>query len=247
MEQRFMESAPPFAITVLNVFTSPLEAFESIKDSVPSPSLWLIPMLCAFLIFTSHTFILFADNTLKTEFMDNQRTILHNKVKEGKLTKVEADQVESNMISMSATMIVFTVAGGVIIIPLFYFGCAFLLWLANKIIFKSSLIYIKLLELFGITTWINLLGRVFSIALMLAFGTAAATPSAALTVIGSYDSASILHRALTSLNIFSIWEVIVIGIGLGKLSGKSSSAGIIVTFGLWASLMGSSILLGFAR
>jgi hypothetical protein len=247
MEQQFIKSAPSFAATVLDVFASPSEAFESIKDSVPSPSLWLIPMLCAFIIFASHTFILFADNTLKAEFLNTQSTVLYNKVKEGKLTKDETDQVESNMNSMSDTMIVFTIAGGVIIVPLSYFGCALLLWLANKIIFKSSIVYIKILELFGITTWINLLGRVFSIALMLAFGTAAATPSAALAVLESYNSANIFHRDLTSLNIFSIWEVFVIGIGLGKLSGKSSSAGIIVALGLWALLVGSSILLGFTR
>jgi Yip1 domain len=247
MEQRFTKSAPSLAMTILDILASPSEAFESIKDSVPSPSLWFIPMLCAFLIFVSHTFILFTDNALKAEFMDSQSNILHNKVKEGKLTKLEADKVETNMNSISDTMIVFTVAGGVIIIPLFYFGCALLLWLANKIIFKSSAVYIKILELFGITTWINILGRIFSIALMLAFSTVAATPSPALAVLGSYNSTNIIHRILTGFNIFAIWEVIVVGIGLGKISGKSSGKGIIVAFIVWILLIGSLILLGLTR
>jgi hypothetical protein len=246
MEQRFTQPAPSLVMTIIDVFASPLDAFESIKDSLPSRLLWLIPMLCAFIIFAGHTFILFTDNALKTELVNNQINVLHNKVEKGKLTQDEADKVESNMNSMSDMLIVFTIAGGLITIPLFYFGCALLLWLTNKLILKSSIVYIKYLELFGITSWINILGKIFSVLLMRAYGTITATPSAALIILENYDSTSILHRVLTSLNIFSIWQVLVIGIGLGKISGKSPLTGIIVSFVLWAILITFSILLGFA-
>jgi hypothetical protein len=246
MEQRFIQPAPSLVMTIIDVFASPLDAFESIKDSLPSRSLWLIPMLCAFIIFAAHTFILFTDNALKTELVNNQINVLHNKVEKGKLTQDEADKVESNMNSMSDMLIVFTIAGGLITIPLFYFGCALLLWLTNKLILKSSIVYIKYLELFGITSWINILGKIISVLLMRAYGTIAATPSAALIILENYDSTSILHRVLTSLNIFSIWQVLVIGIGLGKISGKSPLTGIIVSFVLWVLLIASSVLLGLA-
>lgn len=179
--------------------------------------------------------------------MEHQITLLHHKVNDGKLTKAEADKVEAGMYSQGDLMMVFSITGGIILIPLFYFGCALLLWLASTFIFKSSLLFIKFLELFGMTTWIGLLGRIFTIALITAFGTSTATPSAALVILGSYDSSNIFHRILTGVNIFTIWEVILVGIGLGTISGKSSSAGIFISFGLWIFLMGSLILLGFGR
>lgn len=60
-------------------------------------------------------------------------------------------------------MMIFAIAGGVILIPMFYFGCAMLLWLAGRLVINSQIVYIKYLELFGITSWIHILGRFYQL------------------------------------------------------------------------------------
>lgn len=74
--------------------------------------------------------------------------------------------------------------------------------------------------------------KVLSVALMRAYGTIVATPSAAMIILDNYNSSNSFHRILTSLNIFSLWQVLLTGIGLGRLSGKSSLVGIIIALDL---------------
>jgi len=50
-----------------------------------------------------------------------------------------------------------------------------------------------------------------------------------------------------SLNIFSIWEAAVIGIGLSKFSDKPTGTGMGVAFALWIVWVALSIFLGIAR
>jgi hypothetical protein len=42
-----------------------------------------------------------------------------------------------------------------------------------------------------------------------------------------------MHRFLSSLNVFSIWQVVVLGIGLSKYAQKALGSGITVAFVLW--------------
>jgi hypothetical protein len=83
--------------------------------------------------------------------------------------------------------------------------------------------------------------------MMVGLGSMAATPSGALALLGSFDPTNKFHMLLASLNIFSIWQTAVIGIGLSKLSDKQTSAGMGVAFALWIVWIALSILLGIAR
>ena len=75
----------------------------------------------------------------------------------------------------------------------------------------------------------------------------AATPSGALALLGSFDPTDKLHMLFASLNIFSIWQTVVIGIGLSKLSDKQTGAGMGAAFALWIIWVALSILIGIAR
>jgi hypothetical protein len=148
---------------------------------------------------------------------------------------------------MSGMMIAFAIIGGTITIGAFYFGGTLFLWLANKTILKSSAGYGKHLELYGIASWIGVLGGIITIMMMIGLGSISATPSGALAFLDSFDSTNKLHMLCASLNIFSIWQTVVIGIGLSKLSDKSAWAGIGISFVLWIIWVAISILLGIAR
>jgi hypothetical protein len=200
-----------------------------------------------FLVVALITVMLFTNETLKVEMKDVQSKALQTKVEQGKLTQEQADQAESRMDSMGGMMIVFGIIGAAIFICAYYFGGALFLWLSNKTILKSTVGYGKYLELYGIASWIGVLGSIIAALMMVGLGTMTATPSAALAVLGSYDSTSNFHKLLSAINIFSIWETAVIGIGLSKFSGKSTGAGMGVAFGLWIVWVALSIFLGISR
>lgn len=60
-----------------------------------------------------------------------------------------------------------------------------------------------------------------------------ASPGGALAVLNNFNPKNTTHRLLSSLNIFTIWQMVVVGIGLAKYAGKSSGTGIGVGVGLW--------------
>ena len=52
--------------------------------------------------------------------------------------------------------------------------------------------------------------------------------------MSQYDTANHFHKLLSTLNIFSIWQAAVIGLGIAKLSDKSVGTGLGISFALWA-------------
>jgi hypothetical protein len=246
-EQQPLPQAPSLGTTFMDVFTSPSEVFQNLKGTASKPMLWVVPLIATLLVTIIVTVMLFTNETLKVEMKDVQSKAIQMQVEKGKLTQEQADQAESRMDSMGGMMIVFGIIGAAIFICAYYFGGALFLWLSNKTILKSNEGYGKHLELYGIASWIGVLGGIIAALMMVGLGTMTATPSAALAVLGSYDSTSSFHKLLSAINIFSIWETAVIGIGLSKLSGKSTGAGMGVAFALWIVWVALSIFLGISR
>jgi hypothetical protein len=209
--------------------------------------LWVAPLIATLLIVIVSVVMIFTNESLKTEMKDIQSKTFQKMVDEKKFTQEEADKAEAQAESMGGMMIAFGIIGGAVFMAAFYFGGALFLWLANKTILKSAVGYGKHLELYGIASWIGVLGGVITVLMMVGLGSMAATPSGALAFLGSFDPTNKLHMLFASLNIFSIWQTAVIGIGLSKFSDKQTGAGMGVAFALWIVWVALSILLGIAR
>jgi len=218
-----------------------------LKGTASSPMLWVMPLIAMFLITVLSSVILFTNASLKTEMMEIQGKAMQKMVDNGKLTQEQAEQAEAKTESMGGMMIAFAVIGGTIAVCAFYFGGALILWLANKTILKSPAGYGKHLELYGVASWIGVLGGIVTIMMMVGLGSVSATPSGALVFLGNFDTTNKLHMLCASLNIFSVWQTAVIGIGLSKLSDKSTAAGVGISFALWIIWVALSIFLGLAR
>jgi hypothetical protein len=246
-DQSPLPSAPSLGNAISDVFTSPSEVFQSLKNTAPSSILWVAPFIATLLIVVVSVIMLFTNETLKTEMKENQSKTFQKMIDDGKLTQEQADMTEAQTESMGGMMIAFGIIGGVVFVSAFYFGGALFLWLANKTILKSAVGYGKHLELYGIASWIGVLGGIITVLMMVGLGSIAATPSGALAFLGSFDPTNKLHMLMASLNVFSIWQTAVIGIGLSKLSDKQTSTGMGVAFALWIVWVALSILIGIAR
>lgn len=246
-DQQSLPSAPSLGNAISDVFATPSEVFQSLKNTAPSPILWVVPFIATILISIVTVTILFTNETLKSEMKDIQSKAIQKMVDDGKLTEEQAEKAETQAESMGGMMIAIGIISGIIFLAAFYFGGALFLWLANKTVLNSTVGYGKHLELYGIASWIGVLGGIVTILMMIGLGSMAATPSGSLALLGSFDPTDKSHMLLASLNIFSIWQAAVVGIGLSIFSEKRTSAGIGVAFALWIVWIIFSILLGIAR
>ncbi|MBI3787812.1 MAG: YIP1 family protein [Ignavibacteriales bacterium] len=237
----------PLSDLLLNVFSSPGDAFEGLKPSPARASVWIIPMIIIILIASGFSYVMFTNPTLKDQFMQAQEQALQKSVDSGKMTQAQADQSRQGMEKMGGMFIAFGIIGSVVFVSVMFFGAALVLWLAGKIAMGSTAGYGKYLEIYGLSGWIGILGGIITLLMVIAMGSLYASPSAALAVLSNYNPTDNTHKILSALNIFSIWQAVVIGIGMGKIAGKSTDLGMGIAFGLWVVWVAITVFLGFGR
>ena len=228
-------SAPTISLSdiIVNVFASPAEAYEGIRTSPSRASVWVVPLLLTFVLSIGYTWMMFTNESIKNQIVEQQRQRLQEQVASNQIPQERADQTIDAMEKGGGMMIAFGIVGAVIMISITLFVGALFLWLIGKLALKTEAGYGKYLELWGSSMWIGMLGLIVTALLLMAFNSMYASPSAALAVMSDYSPKNSLHRLLTSLNVFSIWQMIVVGIGLSKFSGKSIGIGIGASFALW--------------
>jgi hypothetical protein len=241
-------ASPSFIDRLLNVFSSPSDAFEGHRESPSQPSLWLIPLSFTIVLTIVFTYLLFSNETLRSQMADIQGRAMEEQVQQGALTQAQADQIRERMENVGlGTFMVFGALPAVVFACLYFFGGSFFLWLTSKVVLKNAAGYMKYVELYGLAAWIGILGFLVTILMILGMGSLFASPSAALAIMSEYDPLNKTHRILSAINIFTLWQVSVVGIGLSKLSGRSVGAGIALAFSLWVLWLAVAIPLGLTR
>lgn len=234
-----MEEQAPAAPTIsfgdiiMNVFASPSDAFEGIRTSPTRASTWVVPLILLMILSSIFTWVIFSNETMKNQVIDSQRARFEEQVAAQKMTQERADQAIEGMEKAGGMMIALGIVGSVLMITITFFLVGLVLWLVGKFALKAEGGYGKYLELWGATQWIGALGIIVTILLAVAFASMYASPGGALAVLSNYSPKNTTHRLLSSINVFVIWEMVVVGIGLAKFSKKSVGAGIGVGMGLW--------------
>jgi hypothetical protein len=237
-----------FTSILANVFASPGEAFAGLVGKPVQHSRWLVPFIISALLVVGVVALMFTNETFREQMQTAQVAQMDKAVDEGRMTREQADMAMEQMGSGGGTM--FIVFGGIfgsIFVLLAYVIGALFLWLGAKIVLKSTESYGRHLEVYGIASWIGVVGTVITIVMMLALDSIYATPSAGLAVYDSFDSANTTHRLMRALDIFGAWQALVAGIGISKVAGKDSTMGIVVAVVLWLAWVGISVALGLAR
>lgn len=231
-EQQAAAETPSLGTRIMNVFASPGEAFDGIATMESKTSLWLIPMLVAMALTVFASFVISSNETLKGQIIEMTSKQFQKAVDEGTMSQAQADQQTEGMQRAGTLFAVFGSIAGIVGIALLYFLGSLLLWLLGKFALKASHGYSAYLAMYGTASWIAVLGSPVIVLMMVGLNSLYATPSAALAIYTEYDTLNMSHRLLAKLDLFSIWQAVVVGIGLSKLTGKSAGIGMGISFGL---------------
>ena len=240
-----MSSPTSFLNRMTNVFASPSQLFTEVSSAPAQTTSWLIPYLISILLAFVVTITLFNNPTIRQQILDAQEQGMKQKLADGKMTQQQYDQATSQMENMGTGM--FVAFGGIfaaIAISALFFVGSLVLWVAARLAMKYSGTYTKILEVYGLSVFIGIFGTIITMIMWSLMNTMYATPSAALMVLGSFDPMNKVHKLLSFLNVFTIWQVVVLGIGLAKVSFKPNSSGIVIALAAWAVLVAVSIVLG---
>jgi hypothetical protein len=234
----------PFTERVVNLFASPAELFDNVRDSVSTTSNWLIPWSILVIISGAMTFVMMNNASLVDQMTTMMQKEMEKNVAEGRMTGEQVERAMEFTRPNSPYFIILSIGGSVIWTLISLFGLGLIYWLIGKSAMSANAPYMKVVEVVGLTLLISALEIIVTTMLMISLDSLHATPSPGLFVT-DFDTSNKVHIALSKLNLFTIWNLVVTGIGLSRLFRRDLPKVLVLVFALWILWSAVSVFTGF--
>jgi hypothetical protein len=222
----------PFGEKIVNIFTSPGELFEDVRLTGKTTSNWLLPMVIFILIAVLLNQLILTNPSLVGQMGTLMHKSIDEAVAQGKMTAAQAEKASEFMQPDSMLFRIQQIIGITLITPIALFMLALVYWLLGKWGMSASAPYMKVVEVAGLTFFISILETIVTTLLAYGLDSLFAGPNLALFVT-NYDIQNKLHMALSKVNLFTIWDLTVVSIGLSKLFQRHLPKVLVLVFALW--------------
>lgn len=242
-----------FTEKVTNIFASPAELFDNVRDTVSTPSNWVIPVVLLIIVAFGLSQVIMhnpvLNEQLKVQIRESGEKRLQEQVQQGKITAEQAEQTREQMEAYTDPgkpfFVIMQAVSMIVLMPLVLFAISALYWLLGKSIIKATSPYMKVVEVIGLTFYIGVLETIMTTIIQVAFENLHATPGLGLAVMNGFSAENKLHVALSKVNIFTIWSLIVTSIGLARLFRKDIPKVMVLVFALWILWVVFLLITGF--
>jgi hypothetical protein len=229
---------PGFFEKLALLFSNPTALFESLKRK----SSWLPPLILLILIsiiigLIVQPYIMQSVKRDTTAFLSSIPNL-----PEGTIDKTN-ESFDKAAQSGFAKNLLTGVLNGLLIHGLFFFIVVTVLFLVGAIFFGGTAKYIKVMSLYSWIMPIWVVGMIVAAPLMIAKGTYGISLSLAVMVV--HDVTSPLFFLMKNLNLFTIWAVILLGIGFSIIYGVSRAKGVVIMLVLWGAWIFASSFIPF--
>jgi hypothetical protein len=229
------QQAPPAPQTslgarLLNVFASPGEVFEEVKAAPPSFANWLVPAVLLSIIGVIFSMLVFSQPAIVQSVKEQQEKKMDELVKAGKMKQEDAERAEQ--FTGPTTIKLFTSVYWLFITFGRVFWWALVMMLLGRWFLHARFGYGKALEVSGLAIMISLLGAIVAMLLIVKFERLTATPGLGF-VISDFDATRKSHWFAGAANVFSIWQVCVLAVGLSRLAGVRFTKAALLVFVYW--------------
>jgi hypothetical protein len=220
-----------FTDKVVGVITEPGVVFESIKKFPVKITDWLIPTLILIVFIIASQLIQMGNPAIKSDLRQKQIATLQKYVDEGKMPAEQFEKAIEGMDKMQSFQLIGTFVG----VPVgTFFVLAFMAliyWLIGKFGLKGEPKYGHVFVLMGLTSVIGIIEVIITLIISILMGKFNAAPN--LTLLISSVNSGPMFSILKSIDPISIWSMIVVGVGLAKLSSSTTLKSLYWVIGLW--------------
>ena len=237
--------ATSLAARLMNVFAAPTEVFEEIRTTRSTTGNWLVPALLTAVVMAVSMVIVASQPAIQQKVREQQVQAIERRVTAGRLTRPQADQQKAMMEKFGSGTLLKAGAGvaGVCLGIGRVFWWATVLWLLGRWLLRTPFGYGKAMEAAGIAGMIGVLGMIVALLLQVNFSNPSASPSLALAV-SNFDAKKPSQLLLVALEVFQIWQPVVLGCALARLANVPFLRGAFVMFGFWIIWQSLGIGLG---
>jgi hypothetical protein len=221
---------------VTNTFMAPSKTFEDIKRGNRS---WWMPFLITALV----GYVLFAAVSMKI----TMQTVVDNQIRLDPKSQERMANATPEQRATGAKISMYVTEGIFIASPLFALAitavCALVLWgtinfaFAGKAKFGSVFAVWMFASLPGIVKVLLGVIVIFAGAAPESFNIKNFAPTNAGAFMNPMEANKILYSLASSIDIITIWSLILAGMGIAIVAGVKRSSGYIAVFGWWALIV----------
>jgi hypothetical protein len=224
-------------------FIAPARFFEDICDSPYIEINWRTPIMIFVVVTLVLRQIMLTNPVLIGQMQAKITEEFNTALTTSQMSQEEADQARTFATPGNTTFEIFLAFLISIAAPFLLFGLSLVYWLLGRLSMNSEAPYAKVVELVGITFFVNTIEAVVTAVLMNTTGSIAATPSLALFARG-LDPESGTFLALTLANPFRVWDLSLMSFGLARLFQRDLPKVAVIVFALWIVWSAATIIVG---
>jgi hypothetical protein len=230
------QQQPSLLARLANVYAAPGEVFDGLRERPPSVANWLVPVFLAAFVGMISVWVMFSQPAVLQQMEDIQNKRYEQLVADGKMTQEQVDQLQARMGDLQLTIMRIGGTVGAL------FGTFFWLFLMSLVFFlllrwgfRTPQPFMKIVEVVGLSQMIGVLGGLVTTLLIVITGSMFTNLGPAL-LISDFDPGNKLHLLASSVNVFTLWWLGVVALGLSRISRVSLGKTALVLYGLWAAL-----------
>jgi len=230
---------------LVNVFVAPGEVFAEIKSSPINHANWWVPALLLVGASWIAAALMFSQPAIKQQMAEMQEKAVQqqfqSQIDSGKMTQAQVDQLKAQAAKFAG---IGQAIGG-FVGPVFQavmtpFWGGFVIWLGGLLVFRQRFPYMKAVEAVGLTLAVLTVGAIVKGLLCMATGNMFASVGPAL-LLKDFNASNPLHTTLLMVDVFTVWGLVLRGVGLAELAGTSFAKAAAWVLGVWIVLSGSML------
>jgi len=226
----------PFLTKCVKIVTAPGDVFEEVRDTFPTHSNWLLPVLLYIVVATVSIHLMLGQPSLAEHYRqivnEDLRPTFDQQVLAGTITQQQAGWILLFVTPGTTHFLVAQGVGTTVGALAALFVLSYIFWQVGKSTMGGGAPYMSVVEVVGLTFSIAVIERIVTTLLMIALDSIFATPTLGLTVL-PMGADSMLFVILSRINFFTIWELGVIGKGMAVLNERDFPKVFVLLLALW--------------
>jgi hypothetical protein len=227
---------------LLNVFAVPGLVFDEVKGSPSRVGNWLVPAILCAIVGTAMALTLLSQPEVSAKLRENYNSFVDKQVQAGGMRAADAGVAKAAFEQWKQPVIV-CLGVGLGFVRVFWW--AFVLWIFGLLFLRARFSYLKGLEVAGLAIMIGVLGSIVTLML-----TSDLTPLLSGHAAVAINDAAMNRRSKLiagAFEVFSIWQLIVMSIGLARLTGASVFRAAWFIFAYWLMVQSFFYFLGVGQ
>lgn len=228
---------------LFDLLATPGDVYEELRGAPVVVANWLVPLLLACVGVAVFSVVAFSQPGVVHQLRQTQETAIREALKKQGMNgeKIEQAIAQTQKFMTPGVLKLTAIVGGVVALFVMVLGKGLALWLLDRMWFRTGTGYHKHVEIVGLAEVITVLSCAAKCFLVVATGNLYLGLGPAL-LLAKFDPTNPAHLALNAVDMFVLWQLAVIAIGMVTVTRMPWSRAVMGVGLLWLLLVAMSAL-----